>query len=400
MERPRGTVLAVFDGTIDARLVQAALPPGAAFRVAPLDAGADEVAAALRDSSPDLVLIGFGDHPDGAIEVIARARTEHPDGAVVVLQTGTMNGFMERVFDVGADDLVTLPQPAEALSFVFQKALARRRSAPSVGLGSMICIIGPKGGTGKTLTSCNLAVSLAQAGKSAVIVDLDLQFGDVGISLGLSPDRTIYHLATSGGSHDPEKLEQFIVRHRSGVGVLIAPTRPDQASAIQPSLLREIYSGLRATYDFVIVDTPPAFSPEVIASIDTASDLCVVGMLDVLSLKDTKIGLETLALMGHESADLKLVLNRADSDVGISRDDVIKILGRRPDVFIPSDRAIPLAITNGEPIVLAQPGSPAAAAFRDLANLFLGDDALHEAEAETAAAPTSPPLRRLFRKGA
>ena len=118
-----------------------------------------------------------------------------------------------------------------------------------------------------------------------------------------------------------------------------------------PSFLREVFEILRSRYDFVIVDTPPAFTPEVIAAVDASSHLCMVGMLDALSLKDTKIGLETLAQMGYDPRAITLVLNRADSSVGITQRDVEQLLGRAPDVLVGSDRAIPRALTDGQPIV-------------------------------------------------
>jgi len=135
--------------------------------------------------------------------------------------------------------------------------------------------------------------------------------------------------------------------------------------------LHELFEILRGRYDFVIVDTPPAFSPEVIAAVDASSHLCVVGMLDALSLKDTKIGFETLAQMGRDPEEATLVLNRADTNVGISNDDVERLLGRRPDVLVPSDVAIPRAITHGRPIVVAEPRSAAATAFAALADRYI-----------------------------
>ena len=153
----------------------------------------------------------------------------------------------------------------------------------------------------------------------------------------------------------------------------MAPTRPDHAGVVTTEFLREVYATLRAAYDFVIVDTPPGFTPEVIASIDASSQLVVVGMLDALSLKDTKLGLETLELMGYEPDRIRVVLNRADSSVGISREDAAAILGRTPDVFVPSDREIPRATTDALPIVIANERSDAARAFHQLADLFVGE---------------------------
>ena len=170
-----------------------------------------------------------------------------------------------------------------------------------------------------------------------------------------------------------DKAEDFLTQHASGARVLLAPSRPDQAGTVTVEFLRELYAVLRARHDFVIVDTPPGFTPEVIASIDLASDLLVVGMLDALSLKDTKLGLETLTLMGVAPERIRLVLNRADTSVGIKRSEAEAILGRTPDVFVPSDRQIPRATTDGQPIVVASGRSEAARAFHGLADLYLQD---------------------------
>ncbi len=238
-------------------------------------------------------------------------------------------------------------------------------------------------------------VALALEGKSTVLVDLDLQFGDVGLALGLEPTRTIYDLAVSGGSLDVEKVEGFLAEHPSGARALLAPLRPDQAAAVGTQFLREVFELLRSRYDFVVVDTPPAFSPEVIAAVDASSHLCVVGMLDALSLKDTKIGLETLEQMGYDPKAVTLVLNRADSDVGITQSDVEQLLGRTPDVLVGSDRAIPRALTNGKPIVVAEPRSKAARSYAMLAERYLKATARQtEAVPAFAAAASNGNVRR------
>ena len=101
-------------------------------------------------------------------------------------------------------------------------------------LGRMICVLGLKGGSGKTLTSSNLAVSLADAGHSVALVDLDLQFGDVGLTLGLRPEHTVYDLVRAGGTLDAEKLADFLTVHPSGIRALLAPARPDEAGVVTP----------------------------------------------------------------------------------------------------------------------------------------------------------------------
>ncbi len=382
-------VLLVLEHGVDGPSVEAALPPGTRVRQVGMPApgqGWSLLGDAAADA--DLVILGCAHDSPQVLELVEAASRELATRPpIVVLHAGSPNGFMQRAFHAGADDLITLPQSPAQLAFALEKAVARRRGTSSpAAAGEIVTVLGPKGGTGKTLTTCNLAVALAESGRRPVVVDLDLQFGDVGLALGLRPERTIYDLAVSGGTLDAEKVEDFLVRHGSGAHVLLAPVRPDQAAAITIPFLRTLFDTLRSGHDFVIVDTPPAFTPEVIAAIDSSSHLCMVGMLDALSLKDTKIGLQTLAQMGYDPERVTLVLNRADTSVGISQGDVDRLLGRAPDVLVPSDRAIPRAVTDGETIVEADSKSRAARAFTQMAASLV--------ETLESASPATPKTRR------
>ena len=355
--------------------IEANLPQDSDFKIVGVVEGMDDALRQLHESDVDLLLVACLGYSDRALALIDGAERQNPARPIVVLSQGSPNGFLRRAFQAGADDILPLPQSAEQIRFAVQKVLARGHGGPAEGgvtIAPLVCVLGPKGGTGKTLTAANLAVSLAELGQRVVIVDLDLQFGDVALCLGLSPEQTIYDLANSGGSLDWDKLESFLVEHPSGVRALLAPRRPDQASAVSTELIREIYALLRTNVDYVVVDTPPGFTAEVIATIDNSSDVVVVGMLDSLSLKNTKLGLETLDLMGYSSDRIRLVLNRAHSRVGISQSEVVTILGREPDVLVPSDRAIPVAVNEGIPIAIARPQSEPAQAFRELAASFVG----------------------------
>jgi len=333
--------------------------------------GAEE----LGDS--DVLLIASTGHGEVPLRLIAKAVRERPERPIVVACIGPPNGLVRRVFESGADDIVLLADSTERGAdtfFALQKAVARRsgaHSSPAEPEGKLVCILGPKGGTGKTLTSVNLGVALADAGQRVTIVDLDLQFGDVGLALGLAPERTIYDLATSGGELDTDKVGAFMMEHPSGAQALLAPARPDQASTITVEFLKELYSSLRTMNDFVIVDTPPAFTPEVIASVDAASFVCMVGMLDAPSLKNTKLGLETLELMNYPRERTQVLLNRADATVGLSRDDVVGVLGRNPDILVPSQRDIVRSVNAGQPITLSAKRSEPAKAFRMLADRYI-----------------------------
>jgi pilus assembly protein CpaE len=355
----------------DPRLVEEALQGDSALEVVGYADYFDDWREFLEQQA-DVVVVASSGGDDSATLMVDRAVKHRPDRPVVVMTESSPNGFLRAAFEAGADDVITLPQPPAEVSFTLQKVIARRKglAMPGKANAPLIAVLGPKGGTGKTLIATNLAVALAQRDANVVLVDLDLQFGDIGLALGLSPERTMYDLMKAGPPFDHEKLDRHLIRHSSGVKVLIAPTRPDQASAISIDYLRDVYAALRTMSDAVIVDTPPGFTPEVIATIDVSGEVCMVGMLDSLSLKNTKLGLETLDLMGYDTGRVSLVLNRADSRVGITPDDVSTIVGRSPDVFIPSDREIPRSINEGTPIVAARQNSGAAKAFRALADRY------------------------------
>jgi pilus assembly protein CpaE len=390
------TLVAV-DAGVDARQLQAALPEDSGIDIIGIVEGLDESWQTLQEISPDIVLVACEGYSDRALYFIDSAVKQARERPIVVLTLGSPNGFVRRVFESGADDIVTLPELPERVAFTLMKAIARRQGAAiasGVALGAMVCILGPKGGTGKTLTATNLAVALASQGERAILVDLDLQFGDVGLALGLRPDKTIYDLARSGGSLDAEKLDAYLVEHSSGAKILLAPTRPDQAGVVSVDFLRDVFAHLRTMAEFVIVDTPPGFTPEVIAAIDSSSHVCVVGMLDSLSLKNTKLGLETLDLMGYDPGRVAILLNRADSRVGITHEDVDAIIGKTPTIYVPSDRQIPISVNDGVPIVLAEERAETARSFRALADFYVEEHEVVESPPEPE--PTEAKQRRRF----
>lgn len=371
----------------DRDAVEAVLPVDSSLELVDVVEGLDSCREALARQDVDVLLVACSNESDQTLSFIEEVTHEEPNRPVIVLHPGSPNGFISRAFGAGADDVVALPEDnSGALSPVvleqtsgevllaLEKALARRerinRPVQQAG-GRMVTILGPKGGSGKTLVTCNLAATLAEAGKRVVVVDLDLQFGDVGLALGIPPAQTIADLAASGGSLDAEKLSAYLHLHESGARVLLAPARPDQAGAITTEFLEQLYRVLRSTEDWLVVDTPPGFTPEVITSIDASSDVCMVGVLDALSLKNTKLGLDTLDRMGFEPERVKLVLNRADSRVGITPADAQTVTGRRPDVLLPSDREIPRAVNQALPIVRSQPRSQPGRALRSLGEAYL-----------------------------
>lgn len=415
-------VLVALDGEVDRGLIETLVARDPSISV--LDYLELDGPSSSGLGNGDALIVAVADFTAQARDFVVKAHRQHSTRPIILLCPSGTSGPVTEAFSCGVDDIVSLPTDATAgidpdlvrqLAFTVEKAVMRRRgtSAPKAdAVRNVICVLGLKGGSGKTLTSVNLGVSLAMAGHSVALMDLDLQFGDVALAMGLTPMRTIYDLVRSGGSLDAGKLEDFLMEHPSGARALLAPVRPDQAAMITVPFLSEVQRLLGEMFEFVVIDTPPSFAPEVISAVDSSNDVLVVAMRDTLSLKNTKLGLETLERMDFDRRRVKILLNRANTNVGIEREDVLAILGRDVDILIPSNREITRSINQGEPIALTR-GSETAKAFRALAELYVDEaEARGERadggnvvelpranEAEPARETARPARQSIFRRG-
>jgi pilus assembly protein CpaE len=373
-------VLVALDGEVDRGLIETLVTRDPNMNV--LDYLELDGPTASGLGPGDALIVAVADYTAEARDFVVKAHRQHGNRPIVLLCPSGSGGYLHEVFSNGVDDIVSLPtdpglsldpQLSRQLAFALEKAIMRKRGTTETKTDSVrnvICVLGLKGGSGKTLTSVNTAVSLAETGHSVALLDLDLQFGDIALAMGLTPMRTIYDLVRSGGSLDADKLEDFLMEHPSGARALLAPVRPDQAAMVTVPFLSEVQRLLGQMFEFVVIDTPPSFAPEVISSVDASTDVLVVAMRDTLSLKNTKLGLETLERMEYDRRRVKILLNRANTNVGIEREDVLAILGRDVDILIPSHRDITRSVNQGQPIA-TQRGTEAAKAFRALADMYV-----------------------------
>ncbi len=407
--RPVQALLAVEPG-VDAEDVKDSLPGGEDFNVVGVVTGTEEALSWLRGGIADLLLVACAGYSDRALLLLDGVARQNPGLNVMVLGHGSPNGFLRRAFEAGADDIVMLPATPEQIRFEIHKLMARKQGDDIAGRQRELAARlhpRPEGRHGQDAEldePLRLPRAARREGRAHRPRPPVRRRGPV--PRACRRRRRSTTSPSLPGALDWDKLQAFMAHHSSGVHTLIAPRRPDQASAVGAELLREIYSILRQNYDWVVVDTPPGFTAEVITSIDHSTDIVMVGMLDSLSLKNTKLGLETLELMKYDTDHIYLLLNRAHSRVGISQSDVEAVLGRTPDVFIPSDREIPRTVNEGIPIVVARPQSEPAEAFGRLTDLLMGEQVPVSASAAVPAMATAgdgspaPSRRRLFgRKG-
>ena len=240
--------------------------------------------------------------------------------------------------------------------------------APSERRGRVVTVFSAKGGCGKTTLSTNLAAVLADGGRREVcLVDLDLAFGDVAIALQLFPTHTIADAVPLGDTLDFTGLHSLLTQHSPGLSALVAPIDPGSASTIPAELVGRILNLLRDHFDYVVIDTPPAFDDQVLAAFDISDVVALIATLDIPALKNLKLTLETLDLLNYPRDRWKVVLNRADSKVGLVASEVEKTLKTTIASQIPSSREVPAAINRGVPIVLDQPKHSVSMAIREFA---------------------------------
>jgi pilus assembly protein CpaE len=233
-------------------------------------------------------------------------------------------------------------------------------------------VFSPKGGTGKTVTATNLATSFAKyEGKHTLLLDLDLQFGDAAIMLGLEPEKTIYDLVVAPGELDSEKLAGYITKHPCGLDILPAPLRPEDAELVTESKLARLLEVARESYDVIVVDTSPFFHGPMLATLDRTDELLMLCGLDVPTLKNVRLSLQTLELLSFPAGRIRFVLNRANSKVGMKKSEVEGALGIKIGFEVPSDRAVPLGVNRGQPPAIADSGSDFGKAIRQVAKSLL-----------------------------
>jgi pilus assembly protein CpaE len=328
-----------------------------------------EAASALTGGHLDAVIHATrgGEFPRDAYAAVR----EYTRAPVILLCSGECSGILADALDAEVADVIPLPQLTENIVFAIRKACqAEKRSAGSAShMGKVTTVFSPKGGIGKTVVSTNLAATFAKYHKSRVLLlDLDLQFGDAAIMLGIEPEKTIYDLVVAPGELDSEKLAGYTTAHPCGLDVLPAPIRPEDAELVTEGKLARLLEVARSSYDTIIVDTSPFFHGPMLATLDRTDNLLLLCGLDLPTIKNVRLGLQTLELLSYPQERIRVILNRANTNVGLKRSEVEETLRTKVHVELPSDRAVPMAVNRGKPVALAEPGADFSKAIRNLAD--------------------------------
>ncbi len=354
-----------------------------------------EVAAKLL---PDVVLMDINMPDMDGIAATEQLASSVPSAAVVMMSVQGEADYLRRSMLAGAREFLVKPFSSDELTSSIRQVHARERekisrmaaaapaapatpATPSGGGGAgrdglVVAVFSPKGGVGRTTVAVNMAVAAAtELGKRVVIVDGSFQFGDVGVLLNLNPkSKSIADLAPELEAGEVESLDNFVINHSAGVRVLLAPPSPEMADLVTPSGIKKVLEGLRVDHDLVVVDCTAYFNDTTLAILDVADIILTMLSLEITSIKNMRLFLEVAEQLGYESGKVRLILNRADSTLGIRVTDVENSIGRKVDETIVSDgRSVVYALNRGVPFFLSNREAQVSQDILRLARTVVGD---------------------------
>ena len=333
--------------------------------------GAEALQMAAR-LLPDVVLMDINMPDMDGITATELLSAQVPTTAIVMMSVQGEADYLRRSMLAGAREFLVKPFSSDELTASIRQVHARehekrvRYAAPAAAEaraaaahepGRVVAVFSPKGGVGRTTIAVNLAVAAAsEPGSRVALVDGSFQFGDVGVLLNLNPkNKSIADLVPeleAGG--EPESLDTFVMTHSSGLKVLLAPPSPELAETVTPAAAKRVLEVLRGRYDIVVVDCASSFSDATLAILDIADTILTVLTLEITSIKNMRLFLEVADQLGYAGDKIQLVLNRADSALGIRVADVEHSIGRKVDHTIVSDgRSVVYALNRGVPFFLS-----------------------------------------------
>jgi pilus assembly protein CpaE len=358
-----------------------------------------------RSLVPDVVLMDINMPDMDGITATEQLAQAVPTAAVIMMSVQGEADYLRRSMLAGAREFLVKPFSSDELTASIRQVYAREKDkisrmaaaapaatpaaggAPSAPAttesgepGTVVAVFSPKGGVGRTTVAVNMAVAAAtELGKKVVLVDGSFQFGDVGVLLNLNPkNKSIADLVPEleQAGHEVESIDTFVINHSAGIRVLLAPPSPEMAELITPSGVKRVIESLRLSHDLVVVDCTAFFNDTTLAILDSADTILTMLSLEITSIKNMRLFLEVTEQLGYESGKIRLVLNRADSALGIRVADVEHSIGRKVDDTIVSDgRSVVYALNRGVPFFLSNREAQVSQDILRLAKAVTGERA-------------------------
>lgn len=331
----------------------------------------DKVASLL----PDIVLMIVDNYGNEHSEVAERIYTSIPSCTVILLCENLDIKLVEKAMQAGIRKVLQWPCDKKALIenikllCSVEKMRASNNKHSNVSWQSnVITIFGTKGGIGKTTVAANLAVALSRSGKKVALIDLDLQFGDIGVFLDFEPKDSIAELVQERNSFDIDIIKSYMMLHSSGVSALSAPKSPEYADVVSGDHVEKIINTIRPYFDYIIIDTPPAFNDCTIVAIENSNLVLFLITLDISTLRNARISMDVFETL-NQKEKIKVIVNR-ELDGAITVKDAQRVLGCEIFYRISSDWKTAIASLNkGVPVVIDAPRTQIGQQFLKLANL-------------------------------
>lgn len=338
----------------------------------------------FQEKLQTLVLLGPAYKLEDAQKLLQNYSTSLRYVKVILLVGKTSTSLLKEAIKFNIHDVLEFPftyhdlnESVKRAKDIFKEILAEQTGIPEEKVtpdekgAKKITIFSTKGGLGKSFIATNLAIDLANLLKKKVVLfDLNYQFGDVALMLNLFPKHTVYDIMSVIDQLDSEMLNSFLTTNSSGVKVLPAPIDPTQDEAISTKTTKKILDILSDFNDYIVIDTPSSFSDNVLLILEETDYLCMITSMDVPSIKNLKITLQLLEQLKFPPGKIILILNRADTKVGITIDEIKKTIGRNIDVTIPSNRVVPISVNKGVPVIIDAPRSSVSKSIHKLTNLL------------------------------
>jgi pilus assembly protein CpaE len=344
---------------------------------------------------PSAVVINLSHMGEPALKLVQRIINECSSTAVICASRDSSPDLILRSMRAGARDFIRLPINDDELTTVVERTAefaAEHADHEPKKRGRVVAVFSSKGGCGTTLIATNLAMTQKNP---TVLVDLNLQSGDLELLLGLKPRFSLADVVENRDRLDDALLASYITPHSKNLSLLAAPTKAESAEDIEPKHIYEVMELLRQRYDNVIVDTPHNFDSVTISALDHADQILVVLTLEIHAIRSTRRALEIFDRLGYPRKKVKLVVNRWSKNIELDQKQVEDFLGERVIAFIQSDyRAAVNSINLGQPLIASAPGSTVTADLHTLAGKLFGDTV----EYSNPTAGGKRPFNSLFRR--
>jgi pilus assembly protein CpaE len=360
------------------------------------------------DLVEDVVVIGADVDLQAATAFTEGFRLARPSLSVVLVRRRVETSVLTEALHAGMRDVVE----ERDLTRLRQSVERARRTSAAIrdqGLvdssgggarGRVVTVFSAKGGTGKTTLATNLAAALADGGRREVcLVDLDLGFGDVGITMQLFPARSMADVIGLGAAIDEDTMDGLLTTHSPGLKVLVSPVAPDEKQKINADVASAVLEALTKQFAYVVVDTAPAFDDISVAAFDQTDVLLLLATLDIPAVKNLKLTLEMLDLLDFPRAQRHVVLNRADAKVGLTASETEKSIKAEVEAQIPSSRDVPASVNRGALIIVDNPKHPVSQSIRDIAERIVLESAVASSgQSGRSSDESTSATRGLFRR--